>query len=303
MSTEMIPQASTAGRLSRETRIAILWASAAAIALAAALAPPFAQPEAYHSFADQRALLGIANALDVASNLAFLVVGVMGLHFVLKGTLADGSRAFQDSSERWAWGLVFAATALTCCGSGYYHLAPDSPRLTWDRLPMAIGFMGIVAAVLSERVSATAGRRLLIPLGLLGAASVWYWRWSAARGVENLNPYGAVQFGSALLVLLIITLFPPRYTRGGDFLAAVMLYALAKVAEHFDRAIFSATGEIVSGHTLKHLLAALAIFWLLRMLKLRAPREPCAAVAPEPHPLHVLARGSACPSSVCSGGS
>lgn len=257
--------------LSRKARIAILWASVAAIALATALAPPYAQPESYHAFADRRALLGIPNALDVASNLAFLVVGLMGLYFVLRGTLSDGSRAFQDASERWAWGLVFAATALTCCGSSYYHLAPDSPRLTWDRLPMAIGFMGIVAAAVSERVSANAGGRLLVPLGLLGAASVWYWRWSAAHGVESLNPYAAVQFGSALLILLIIALFPARYTRGRDFFAALILYALAKVAEQFDRAIFAATGEIVSGHTLKHLLAAAAIFWLLRMLKLRAP--------------------------------
>jgi hypothetical protein len=169
--------------------------------------------------------------------------------------------------------LVFAATALTCCGSGYYHLAPDSPRLAWDRLPMAVGFMGIVVAALSERVSVTAGRRLLVPLAVLGAASVWYWRWSAAHGVENLNPYGAVQFGSALLVLLVIVLFPARYTRGGDFFTAVVLYALAKVAEHFDGQIFAATGAIVSGHTLKHLLAAVAIFWLLRMLKLRAPAD------------------------------
>jgi hypothetical protein len=273
MSTEMTPQASTAGRLSREARIAILWASAALIALAAALVQPFAQPEAYHAFADRRALLGISNFLDVASNLAFLVVGLMGLYFVLKGKLRDGSPAFQDASERWAWGLVFAATALTCCGSGYYHLAPDSPRLAWDRLPMAVGFMGIVAAALSERVSVTAGRRLLVPLAVLGAASVWYWRWSAAHGVENLNPYGAVQFGSALLVLLVIVLFPARYTRGGDFFTAVVLYALAKVAEHFDGQIFAATGAIVSGHTLKHLLAAVAIFWLLRMLKLRAPAD------------------------------
>ena len=269
MPTDIISYASTAGRLPRAARIAILWASAAAIVIAAALAPPFAQPEDYHFFADQRALLGIANFLDVTSNLAFLVVGLMGLHFVLKGTLGDGSRAFQDSSERWAWGLVFAAAALTCCGSGYYHLAPDSPRLAWDRLPMAIGFMGIVAATVSERISVNAGRWLLVPLGLIGAASVWYWRWSAAHGVENLNPYGAVQFGSALLVLLMIALFPPRYTRGGDFFAGVGLYALAKVAEHFDRPIFAATGNIVSGHTLKHLLAAAAIFWLLYMLKRR----------------------------------
>jgi hypothetical protein len=270
----MIPPAATAGRPSREARIAILWASAAAIALAVALIPPFAQPDAYHSFADQRALLGVANFLDVGSNLAFLVVGVGGLYFVLRGTQADGGRAFQDPAERWAWGVVFAAVALTSCGSGYYHLAPDSPRLAWDRLPMAVGFMGLVAATVSERISAKAGLRLLVPLCVLGAGSVWYWRWSAASGFENLNPYGAVQFGSALLILLMVVLFPSRYTRSHDLLGAVILYALAKLAEHFDGEIFVATGEIVSGHSLKHLIAAMAIYWLLRMLRLRAPAIP-----------------------------
>jgi hypothetical protein len=268
---EVLAKPADTGRLNREARVAILWAAAAAIALAASLVPPVAQPEAYHQFADRRAMFGIANALDVASNLAFLGVGALGLVFVLRGRQASSHDAFLDSAERWAWGVAFFGTALTCCGSGYYHLAPDSPRLAWDRLPMAIGFTGIVAAVVSERVSATAGRLLLLPLVALGVWSVWYWRWSAAHGVENLNPYGAVQFGSMLIILLILVLFPPRYTRGSDFVVAVFLYGLAKLGEHFDQQIFALTGEIVSGHTLKHLLAAAAIGWLLRMLVKREP--------------------------------
>lgn len=267
----MIAPAIVAGPSGRGRRIAIVCASALAVALIAALAPPFPQPESYHAFADRRVLLGVANFFDVASNLAFLAVGVAGLHFVLRGTQVHGGPAFQDPAERWAWGVVFVATALTCCGSAYYHLAPDSPRLAWDRLPMAVAFMGIVAAVVSERIGARAGRRLLVPLCVLGAASVWYWRWSAAAGIESLNPYGAVQFGSALLVVLMLGLFPARYTRGRDFLGAAALYGLAKLAEHFDGAIFAATQQIVSGHTLKHLLAAMAMFWLLRMLRLRKP--------------------------------
>ena len=269
MRADILSRPTSTRRLSREARVALLWAAAAAIALVAWLVPPFAQPEAYHQFADRREMVGIANALDVASNLAFLVVGAMGLVFVLRGRQASGREAFLDSSERWAWGVAFLGTALTCCGSGFYHLAPDSPRLAWDRLPMTIGFMGIVAAVVSERVSATAGRWLLVPLVALGMWSVWFWRWSAAHGVENLNPYGAVQFGSMLVILLMLVLFPPRYTRGSDFVVAVLFYGLAKVGEHFDQQIFALTGGVVSGHTLKHLLAAAAIGWLLRMLAKR----------------------------------
>ena len=280
MLNDSLPPTSVAFHLRRATRIGILWTIAVAIALAAALAPPFAQPDAYHAFADRRMLLGIPNFFDVASNLAFAAVGAAGLYFVLKGTRPQGGQAFQDPAERRAWGVVFAATALTCCGSWYYHLAPDNPRLAWDRLPLAVAFMGIVAAIASERVGAAAGRRLLVPLCMLGAASVWYWRWSAAHGQENLNPYLAVQFGSILLVLLMLALFRSRYSRGSDVFGTAILYALAKVAEVFDAAIFQATGGIVSGHTLKHLLAAAAIFWLLRMLWLRAPVYPAALSAP-----------------------
>jgi len=35
-------------------------------------------------------------------------------------------------------------------------------------------------------------------------------------------------------------------------------YALAKVAEHFDKVIFDTTG-IVSGHSIKHVVSALAV--------------------------------------------
>ena len=185
----------SAPRLGREARIAIVWLTAAALAAAAFLAPPYAQPEAYHRFADDRTLLGIPNMLDVVSNFAFVIVGAMGLAFVLRGRRADGGPAFIDASEKWAWGVAFVAVALTCCGSAYYHLAPDSPRLAWDRLPMAVGFMCMVAAIAGERISTKAGPRLIVPLALLGAASVWYWRWSAAHGVENLFRTWRSSFG------------------------------------------------------------------------------------------------------------
>src|SRR5215831_12336252 len=96
----------------RGKRIAFVCALAVAIALAAALAPPFVQPDSYHRFADQRSFLRIPNFLDVVSNLAFLVVGAMGLHFVVRGRENDRRSAFENSSERWGWGLAFAAVAL-----------------------------------------------------------------------------------------------------------------------------------------------------------------------------------------------
>jgi hypothetical protein len=100
-----------------------------------------------------------------------------------------------------------------------------------------------------------------------------HWRWSG-----NILPYAVVQYGGIAAIVAIALLFRSRYTRGGDLLAAVAIYAAAKLAEALDAQIY-ALGGIVSGHTLKHLIAALSVGWLVRMLTLRrraglTPRSP-----------------------------
>ncbi len=53
-------------------------------------------------------------------------------------------------------------------------------------------------------------------------------------------------------------------------MGVVALYAVAKVSELLDAKIF-ALGQVVSGHALKHLVAAIAAYWILRMLRRRHP--------------------------------
>jgi len=231
---------------------------------AAVLAPPLTTPDAFRTLADTRGLLGIPNFADVASNVALLLAGAWGLFSLRRA-------AFADPAERWPYAATFLMVALTAPGSVYYHLAPDDARLVWDRLPISMGFMALLCAVLAERVGVKAGVRLLLPLMLAGAVSVLYWRWSVLQGAENLLPYAAVQFGALAAIVLAVLLFPARYTRGADFFVAFGLYALAKVAEGLDAEIY-ALGHLVSGHTLKHLLAAAAVAWLVRMLHLRQPK-------------------------------
>ena len=251
--------------VSRKAGIWFLAAFALAVIVAALTLPPLPQPPAYHRFADQRTLLGIPGFFNVVSNLAFLLVGSAGVVLCLRNRSPNGSQRLLDPSIRWTYLVLFAAVALTCIGSAYYHLAPDNSRLTWDRLPMSVGFMALLAAMISERIHPRAGVALLGPLVLTGVASVLYWHWGETAGTGNLQPYVAVQAFAIFAVLLIILLFPPRYSRGTDMLVAVALYAFAKGAEFYDGEIYSA-GQFVSGHALKHLLAALAIFWILRML-------------------------------------
>jgi hypothetical protein len=234
-------------------------------------APPLQQSQAYHLFADARAFLGVPNAWDTLSNLAFLVVGVMGLAFLWRERATGSGERFAVPREMRPWWVFFAGVALTSAGSAWYHLAPDDARLVWDRLPMTIAFMSLVAAVVSERISVRFGSALLWPLVLLGLASVAYWRWSALAGFENLRPYLAVQFGSIAVVLAVSILYRSRYTHGGVIFALAAAYGVAKVVEVYDREIF-AFGQWASGHTLKHLAAAAGVYLLLRSLRRRTRR-------------------------------
>jgi hypothetical protein len=141
----------------------------------------------------------------------------------------------------------------------------------WDRLPMTIAFMSLVSAVVSERISVRIGSALLWPLVLLGLASVAYWRWSALAGFENLRPYLAVQFGSIAVVLAVSLLYRSRYSHGWVIFVLAAAYGVAKVVEVYDRQIFE-VGQWLSGHTLKHLAAALGIYLLLLAMQRRTRR-------------------------------
>lgn len=234
---------------------------------AAILLPAMPQPTDYHDFADDRPLLGIANFLDVLSNGAFLLAGLVGLVVCLRPRTA-----FESHAERWPYAVFFVGLLLTAAGSAYYHLQPDNESLFWDRLPMTIAFMSLIAAQLVDRLQVRGGLVALLPMVLLGAASVVYWRATERAGAGNVMPYAILQGYAIVAVLLLAVLHPSRYTRGNAVYAVFAAYMLAKVLEHFDHEIYELAG-VVSGHTLKHVAAAVSGFVVAWMLLTRTPVE------------------------------
>jgi len=101
-----------------------------------------------------------------------------------------------------------------------------------------------------------------------GAATVIYWHFSAALGAENVLPYFALQAYAILAVLVLLGCCPPRYSHGRYLLLTLALYGAALATERLDHPLF-ALGQFVSGHTVKHLLAALAVHQVTRMLRAR----------------------------------
>jgi len=142
--------------ISKKLGVALLIAFTLIIGVVALLLPRVPQPLSYHDFADQRSWLGIANFGDVSSNLLFAIAGLLGLIFLWR---TSETPLFVDPRERWPYIFVFLGLFLTAFGSSYYHLAPDNARLVWDRLPMTFAFMGLVSAMLAERVSVDVARR------------------------------------------------------------------------------------------------------------------------------------------------
>jgi len=228
---------------------------------------PIPQDPRYDLFADTRTMLGIPNAADVLSNVAFLFAGAAGLLFL---SMNRSATAFRESRERLPYFFFFVGVCLTAFGSAWYHLAPDHTRLVWDRLPMTVAFLSLFAAFLAERVRPDLARRLLAPLLIGGIASVLYWRFTEQAGGGDLRPYALVQYYPVVALGLLLLLYPARFTLGGVMWGVGGFYALAKAFELADAPILRATG-FVSGHTLKHLAAAAAAGLVLLMLARRRP--------------------------------
>jgi hypothetical protein len=215
------------------------------------LVPRIPQDPSYHLFADTRTIAGIPNFWNVISNAPFALVGIYGL--LLTPRLAR---------SLWPGYIAFCVAVIgVSFGSAYYHYAPSTPALVWDRLPMSIAFMAVFTLILGDRVNPALCRTLLGPLLIIGAASVFYWSWTERHGVGDLRPYALVQFLPLLLIALMLWLYPGSRESTACLWWSFLMYFLAKVAERFDAPIYRAVG--FSGHTMKHLLSAVAILLVL----------------------------------------
>lgn len=219
----------------------------------------------YHQFSDTDHLWGIPNIWNVLSNLPFLCVGLLALY---KLFMTDQLKI--ESQNKAAYVLLYLGVALVAFGSGYYHLWPNNATLLWDRLPMTIAFMGLFSIVIAEFISAKAGMIMLLPLVLAGLFSVIYWHVTETNGAGDLRFYILVQFFPMLAIPIILLTFSSRFTHASAYGWLIFAYFVAKLFEHFDAQIHEILG-VISGHSLKHITAAIGLYILLRSYEKRKP--------------------------------
>ncbi len=205
---------------------------------------PIVQDENYHNFSDNNSILGISNFWNVISNAPFILVGIIGL---LKARSEKKTQRVK---------FFFFSIILVGFGSGYYHYFPSSTTLIWDRLPMTLAFMTLFSVVLSEFVSDKLGRNLLIPLLIFGISTILFWEFGANH---DLRPYVFVQFYPMLAIPIILLFFTNKNSNKTGYWLLLLCYVLAKITEYLDVPIFEKI-HWISGHSLKHILAALGIY-------------------------------------------
>jgi hypothetical protein len=225
---------------------------------------PIPQDPAYHNFVDQRTLNGVPNFWNVASNALFVIAGLLGLLLLVRQQPVTGGLP----ELRPVYLVFFIGVLLTGFGSGYYHLDPSNETLVWDRLPMTLAFMAFFSMIIGEYLSPGLGRALLWPLLVIGILSIVYWHITERAGRGDLRPYALVQFLPMVLIPMILLLFRPRLN-GSIFLWAMIgAYVVSKITEYFDAELYAASATL-SGHSIKHIAAAIGTLFIYVALRKR----------------------------------
>lgn len=217
---------------------------------------PIPQDPAYHQFADRRTILGIPNFWDVISNAAISLAGIWSMLKFVKPP--DGTFFLRI--------ILILGMFLTGVGSGYYHWDPTNATLVWDRIPMIMVFIPFFSFLIYQLISPKWGLICLYALLPMGVLSVLYWYWSEIQGAGDLRFYAFMQFFPMLSIPFLLIFGRPGKIMLKYAILVLLGYTLAKVTEHYDEEIFAYTG-LWSGHTLKHFLSGISLFFMGTLLQ------------------------------------
>lgn len=220
-----------------------------AVAVGLAIAGPIQVPPHYYAFADHSTHWGIPHFGDVVSNAAFLIPGILGFYVALRSPALAGRPTLKT-----AFATFFAGVIVVAFGSAYFHLLPGPETVTPDRIPIAIAAAAAFAIFaidrlgLNERVSAT------LFVGAIVVAIIGLWD---VTTTGDIRIYAFTQLAPVLVGAYLA--WRPQNERpmisASRIWAMIGLYAAAKGVEILDHEIADIL-VIVTGHNLKHLLAA-----------------------------------------------
>jgi len=217
---------------------------------------PIPQDSEYHHFADAKTVMGIAFFWNVISNTGFILAGLYGFIILSKYRM----------HSLFSY-VLFTGIILTGLGSAYYHYHPDNNTLVWDRIPMTIVFTTFFAQLYAWYFSIKTAYKIWAISIIAGIFSVFYWQYTESVHQGDLRLYALIQYLPMLLIAIILS----RHFKQNTFLLKPLLYILvfyiiAKLFEHFDWSVYE-TNNIISGHSLKHVAASVATFYMVIIVR------------------------------------
>jgi hypothetical protein len=234
----------------------LLWITALTTIAVFVFMKPIPQDLTYHHFANDHLVFGIANFWNVISNVGFIIAGLLGIHFIRKYKLTNPI----------VW-MLFVGILLTGIGSAYYHFVPNNTTLVWDRLPMTIVFTSFFALIYSWCFNAKMGFNIWLVSLVAGIYSVFYWQYTEQEMRGDLRLYAIIQFLPIVLIAIIVAGNFKKHTFLLKPISMIVLwYVIAKLLEHYDNYLFEIT-NLFSGHPIKHAAAAMATFYIYKMVK------------------------------------
>ena len=234
------------------------------MALMELVGPALVQSPHHHDFADQRALGSLPHAMDVLSNLPFALFGLAGLWALVRAV----RQRTVGGAAAWLAALFFGGLMVISGVSAAYHWQPDNAGLLWDRGGMVLAFAGLLGLSALQAVSTRAGLALAAAVMVLGPASLQMW---AVSG--NVLPWAVLQFGGLGLIAWLASRQP--LPDGGErskhglpirWSLVTAIYVLAKLLELGDHLVLDLTGHIISGHSLKRVVASCAAWPVIAAL-------------------------------------
>ena len=213
------------------------------------------RPNVIHGYADSRTLLGLPHALNVLSSAVTLLVAAWGLFVTWR---LDAS-----VPVRRAWLCFHACSAVGAVMAVTYHLRPSTFLLLLASVMLSAGFVLLFLSILAERIDPRFGS----PAGVASALAVvvlmalLVWLSSDSVDQADIRPLLFLQIPPLLLIPAGALGLRGHGTTATDWLAVLLLYALAKLFEYNDAAVLAWTGWI-SGHTLMHLALAGVVGWV-----------------------------------------
>ena len=193
-------------------------------------------PHKYHNFADKRSFIGIPNIINIISNIAILIPAI---YLFLQDRKKDESKI-----------LIFHVILLSL-SSMYYHYNPSDKTLFYDILMIATTSM-IVLILISDT-----DHKLL--LYIYGIISILYWKYTG-----DLRLYLLILIGVPIYIIY-------KYIKNDKLRKYIYIITiiniLLRISEHNDNLIYKLSNNKISGHSLKHILGGIGIWYIIILLK------------------------------------